>query len=171
MAISKASVFILLGILVGSQARWEEKNLIGNVLMFDSYRYPQYFISRRSSNVYLLKRNKKNHCLDSSWKIVKGLCGHGISFQSKKHPNRYLKHAGRSVYVETYYNTESFKREACFLFRRGLASQYDVSFESVGNYRGYYLRQQNYMLSIGRDSGDYQFRKDATFRPWSVYNC
>ena len=175
MAISKASVFILLGILVGSQARCSRntaKDLIGHVWRFESYNYPNYYIRHRNYWVRIDRfQRTKLYCLDSSWTIVKGLCGYGISFQSKNYPHHYLRHRNYRARIDRYRNTWLFKHDACFIPRKGLANRNDVSFESA-NYRGHFLRHRNYWLRIDRGSYYSQlFKKDATFRPRNAYYC
>ena len=173
MAISKASVFILLGILAASQARCTNdlaKELIGHVWRFQSYNYPSYYIRHRNYWARIDKSQRtKLYRLDSSWKVVKGLCGCGISFQSKNYPRHYLRHRNYWARIDRYDHSRLFRKDACFIPRRGLADEQDVSFESV-NYRGYFLRHRNYWMRIDRRDGSSLFRKDATFLPQHVWH-
>ena len=168
MAISKASVVILLGIIAAAQAgctnSWGQR-LIRRWVRFESYNYPEYFIRHRSSWVRIDKHQANKLFLkDSYWKVVKGLCGCGVSFQSYNYPDHYIRHRGYWARIDKFQNKALFKKDACFIAHRGLADRRKYSFESY-NYRGYFLRHRNSWMRIDRNDRSALFKKDATFKP------
>ena len=56
------------------------------------------------------------------------------------------------------------RADATFTVRAGLANARCVTFEAV-NYRGYFLRHQNFAIYLHRNDGSRLFAADATFCP------
>merc|ERR1712141_861998 len=71
---------------------------------------------------------------DSYWKVVKGLCGCGVSFESFNYPKHYIRHRRYWARIDKFQNKALFKKDACFIAHRGLADRREYSFESY-NYR------------------------------------
>ena len=71
------------------------------------------------------------------------------------------------VYIDRFDGSSLYRKDACFLPRVGLADGRQVSFESV-NYRGYFLRHQNYLLRISRNDGSALMKNDATWIPRNI---
>ena len=109
-------------------------------------------------------QNTDQYNLDSSWRVVKGLCGFGISFQSKNNPNYFIRINSYQARIEEYDNTALFRMEASFILHKGLANSEKYSFESA-NFRGYFLRHSSFYLRIDRFDKTDLFKKDATFYP------
>ena len=166
MAISKATIVILLGVIATAEGAHScdlAHKLIGHLWRFESHNYPNYFMRHRNYWVRIDKfKSTKLYKLDSAWNVVKGLCGKGISFQAKIDPNYYLRHTNYKARIDRYQNTKLFKMDACFLPRNGLANSKKYSFESA-NYPGYFLRHFNYWVRIDHFDGTKLFKKDATF--------
>jgi beta-glucanase (GH16 family) len=98
---------------------------------------------------------------DGNWKMVPGLAGAGVSFQSQNFPGSYLRHRGGEVWLDANDGTQLFREDASFYKRPGLADAAAASFEAY-NYAGRYLRHRNsllYVESVANDLG----RRDATF--------
>jgi hypothetical protein len=91
--------------------------------------------------------------------------GSNFSFQSHNFPDRSIRHKFFLAEIaEIVSNLD--KKDATFRLVPGLASDDDVSFESI-NYPGYYLRHQNFRIKLQRLSDDANpdlFQRDATFR-------
>ena len=101
----------------------------------------------------------------TKWRIVRGLCGYGISFQAYNKPHFYLRHSGYVARLDRYHNSRTYKLDACFIPHVGLASSSEVSFESA-NFRHFYLRHYSYWVRIDRFHNSAGYRNDATFQPW-----
>ena len=78
-----------------------------------------------------------------------GLSGKGISLQSIKYPDRYLRHRDMKLYVEQNDDSPTFHGDATFIFHNSLhftwaigmgkkKARYSVSFESL-NHPGFYI--------------------------------
>ena len=98
---------------------------------------------------------------DAYWKMVPGLAGQGVSFQSRNFPNRYLRHRGGQVWLDGFQDTNLFKNDATFVVRPGLSDASQTSFESV-NIPGAFIRHKNSLLFVESVTEDLA-RKDATF--------
>lgn len=102
---------------------------------------------------------------DAFWKMVPGLAGTGVSFQSKQFPNRYFRHRGGQVFLEENDNSSLFAGDATFIVKPGLADNSKFSFQSY-NFPNRYIRHTRstlYTDEINNDIG----RADATFEPYT----
>ena len=129
-------------------------------------------------NVFLLHRNSRVRIdrltsgsrsdLDSSWNIVPGLCGKGISFRSKKLPRYFIRHKGSFAYINKFDRSALFRKDACFIPRAGLINpKYFVSFESV-NFPNHFLKHQSGWVHISKNDNSASFKKYATWKPRNV---
>lgn len=100
---------------------------------------------------------------DSTFRIVNGLAGRGLSFESLNHPGHYLRHRNFEIWLDKLEGseTESFREDATFRLRPGLADESYVSFEAY-NYEGYFMRHRDLELYIEKENTGL-FRADATF--------
>lgn len=98
---------------------------------------------------------------DSYWKMVPGLAGAGVSFQSYNFPNSYLRHQSGEVWLVADDGSQLFKEDATFYQRSGLANGSKVSFESY-NFPGRYIRHRQFLLYSETISTDND-KNDATF--------
>ena len=141
-------------------------NLIGKTFRFVSKNYPGHFMRHRSYQMWLDRSSTSNiYRLDSSFKIVPGLIGHGtISFESKNYPGHYIRHTGYLCYIHRCDGSTLFKKDASWIPVRGLADPYGYTFESF-NYRKYYMRHQGYRVKISKLRNTDLYRNDATWYP------
>ncbi|MET9436674.1 family 43 glycosylhydrolase [Streptomyces sp. NPDC006551] len=128
---------------------------------FSSFNFPDRFIrhwefrARIDANVTTLA--------DSQFRVVAGLAGTGtVSLESANFPGYYLRHKNHEVWVEKNDGSATFKNDASFHRRPGLAdTAAGVSFESY-NYPGRYLRHYEHLL-VTQPAGTTAAKADATF--------
>jgi len=127
--------------------------------VFESYNISGNFIRHQNS------RGRIDNVIapieDSYWKMVPGLAGAGVSFQSLKFPDQYLRHANGELVLAVNDGTQLFKEDASFYQRPGLANASLVSFESY-NFQGRYIRHRNSLL-YSEAVTDQLGHEDATF--------
>ena len=104
----------------------------------------------------------------SSWFVVSGLCGQGISFESTVRPNHFLRHRDFDLYLDPYENEELYKKDACFKPTPGLADCNQITFESINN-PNRCLRHQDFVMKLHPNDQSGLFMKDATFKGKNVY--
>ena len=126
------------------------------------------WISSNIANNFIIHKNGRGRISNSTtseddgkWKMVPGLAGRGVSFQSVNFPNRYLRHRNSEVWLDAEQSNVLFKEDATFLIRRGLSDQTLTSFESL-NFPGRYLRHKNFLLYVEAINSELD-KKDATF--------
>ncbi|MET0209439.1 MAG: AbfB domain-containing protein [Burkholderiaceae bacterium] len=102
-----------------------------------------------------------NPAADGNWKMVAGLAGSGVSFQSQNYPNSYLRHRNGEVWLDQNDNSNQFKQDATFVQQPGLADGSGASFQSF-NLRDRWLRHRNSLLYV-EPVTDALGRSDATF--------
>ena len=109
---------------------------------------------------------------DSSFIIIPGLAGKGITFKSLNYPNRFIRHRGWLCFIDKNDGSKLFKLDASFTPVRGLTgAKGSVSFESV-NYPGYYMRHAGFRVRLNKNNNSPLFKKDATWIPTSgMYTC
>jgi beta-glucanase (GH16 family) len=98
---------------------------------------------------------------DANWKMVAGLAGGGVSFQSRNFPELYLRHRNGEVWLDKNDGSAQFRGDATFNQRAGQADANATSFESW-NFPGRYLRHRNSLLYVENLFTDLD-RRDATF--------
>ena len=103
--------------------------------------------------------------LDSSFHVVPGLAGVGVSFKSVNYPDHFIRHSSRKGYLAKFHDSDLFKRDASWIVHQGLASSSGISLESV-NFPGEYMLHYSYRIRIARRDGSSLFRNDAT---WIVH--
>ena len=131
----------------GPIAKWEAHNVPGKLIRHANSR------GRIDSNVTPARA--------AEWRMVPGLAGRGVSFQSVNFPNRYLRHRNAQVWLDPFQNNNLFKADASFIRRPGLADGSKTSFESV-NFPGRFLRHRNSLLYVEAVPNALG-RADATF--------
>jgi hypothetical protein len=107
--------------------------------------------------------------VDSSFDIIPGICGQGISLCSVNYPAYYVRHKrkGGECFIHSSDGTSSFKQDASFIPRPGLADPKGVSFESV-NFRGQYLRHCCDRIRKDIYNTTPLFMDDATWYPREI---
>lgn len=98
---------------------------------------------------------------DGNWRMVTGLAGSGVSFQSANYPNSYLRHRNGEVWLDNNDGSSLFKQDATFLPQAGLLDGNGTSFQSY-NFRDRWIRHRGGLLFV-EGVGDAQGRSDATF--------
>ena len=128
-------------------ATWVSHNEAGHVIRHQNSR------AKIDSNI--------NPVEDSEWKMVFGLAGTGVSFQSVNFPDHYLRHKENAIYLEKFDGKPLFREDATFLVRPGLADASKASFESF-NYPGNFIRHRQFLLYSEPIASSLD-RADATF--------
>merc|ERR1712136_92869 len=106
---------------------------------------------------------------DSSFKIVKGLAGKGISFESVNYPGHYLRHIMWHLDLNKYQNSALFKKDASFTVHKALDGKKGaVSFQSV-NYPGYWIAHYGFLVYIRKFQNTALFKHDASWAPVGGY--
>jgi hypothetical protein len=127
--------------------------------VFEGFNIPGLFIRHQNSN------GRMDYAIgpleDAYWKMVPGLAGAGISFQSLNFPNNYLRHSNAQIITSGNDGTPQLKADATFYIRPGLSNASLVSFESY-NFPGRYIRHNNSAL-YSDPITDQLGRDDATF--------
>ncbi|WP_328543806.1 family 43 glycosylhydrolase [Streptomyces europaeiscabiei] len=128
---------------------------------FSSYNFPDRYI--RHEGFRAKTQANVTNLADSQFRIVPGLVGTGtVSLESANFPGYYLRHKNFEVWVEKNDGTTTFKNDASFNQRAGLADATDgISFESL-NFPGRYIRHYNNLLHIQPISTALD-RQDATY--------
>ena len=52
---------------------------------------------------------------DASFKVVKGLAGKGISFESSNFPGRFMRHSGFALKIDPKQNSDAYNKDASFI--------------------------------------------------------
>lgn len=101
---------------------------------------------------------------DSTFTIVGGLAGIGISFQSENYPNRFIRHSGGECFLHEFEDSESFKDDASWIPFKGLSENisHGYSFQSV-NRPGWYLRHADSRVRIDEEGATESYKKNATW--------
>ena len=106
---------------------------------------------------------------DSSFLIVRGLNGHGVSFRSATDPKRYIRHKNFKLSADLIKKSALFKKDATFNVRYGLGAsngRFGISFESV-NYPGYFIGfvGKSFRLGIMKMVNTAAFKSSITWTP------
>ena len=140
-------------------------SLLGKRFRFESKNYRNHFFRHRGYQMWKDRYSSRGlYKLDSSFDIVPGLAGVGVSFRSVNYPNHFIRHSGYKCYIHRSDGKPLFRNDATFIPRVGLADRRGISFESV-NYPGYYIRHRGFRVQIDRIDGSQLFRLDATWFP------
>ena len=135
-------------------------------IRLESKNYPGYFLRHRNYEMWLDKKDSSQlYDLDSSFQVVSGLNGEGVSFRSKNYPDHYVRHRGYKCYINKSDGSSLFKKDATWIPRASLAGDGTTSFES-SNYPDYYMRHSGYRLRIDKNDHSDIFKKDAS---WEIH--
>ncbi len=135
---------------------------VGGHMAFRSYNITNEFLTTRSNYEVWIDPNTSD---DSAYRIVPGLADiNCVSFQSKRYPNRYLRHASSVLWAHPNDGTALFRADATFCVRSPLVGQSGYrSFESK-NFPGYYIRHASGRLRIAQFVDTALFRADASWQ-------
>lgn len=144
------------------------RNFIGKAFMFRSFGAGQRFLHERKFSLWMDSFNGKQSFLkESSFLVVPGLNGQGVSFKSALHPNRYIRHKNYKLYADVNDKSALFKKDATFNVRYGLAAtngHFGISFESV-NYPGHFISLNGARGMVVKMSNSAAFKMSSTFVP------
>lgn len=134
---------------------------------FKSAFFPDRYIRHRNSLGYIEPIQDNLAKQDATFKLVPGLAGSCVSFESFNYPNHFLRHQLSRLKLSERSDDQLFRNDATFCMRDGLAGT-GTSFESV-NYPGSYIRHRNFELWLDRNDGSDLFKKDASFVKTSAF--
>lgn len=128
-----------------------------------SYNYPDRFV-RHSNHAARIDSVPFDPYPDMQWRVVTGLAGSGVSFESVNYPGQYLRHSDFVVVLAQNTGAAQFAADATFVPEAGLADSAAVSYRSY-NYPTRYLRHSDYLLRIDTVSAASSStdKQDATF--------
>merc|ERR1712072_457671 len=154
----------------GGSMQVDLKNFIGKAFMFRPFNVGGTFVHvRKGGEVWLDKFDGTRQFLkDTSFAVVHGLAGQGVSFRSAVHDNMYLRHRNHKLYLDKYDGKDLFKKDATFNVRFGLGvghgGRFGISFESI-NLPGFFVRHVGARLQISKMDNSAAFKMDSTFQP------
>ncbi|WP_198587102.1 glycoside hydrolase family 43 protein [Glycomyces xiaoerkulensis] len=126
-----------------------------------SYNFPDRYV-RHADEVGRIDPYPMDPPADQQWRIVSGLAGSGVSFESYNHPGRFLRHYNYELRLEQDDGSGVFAADATFHQEAGLADGSWTSFRSE-NFPDRHIRHSGYVLRID-PIDDATGRADATFR-------
>jgi hypothetical protein len=95
-------------------------------------------------------------------RVVPGLSGEGISFESLAYPGHFFRHEGYRLKLHPLQDSPLFRQDATFRLVGGLADPRRHSFESI-NFPGHFVRHRNGELWIDPQDGTSQYGRSATW--------
>jgi len=100
---------------------------------------------------------------DTLFNIIPGLCGAGISLQSNRYPDHFVRHQNFKVWMHVYQkNDANFAYDACWLPRKGLSDKMHISLESMNSPK-HFIRHSNRFLWLHKEQASVSYEQDATF--------
>ena len=156
-----AIVMVLLTVLASSYGRF-----FNTEFRFHARNFPHYCMRHRFLEQMVLEpcSSEEPFLSESTFVLVPGLAGTGVSFRSKDLPNHYIRHQGFECFLQELDGSQLFRDDATWIPREALSSSPErgVSFETV-NFPGYYLRHQGFKIRINKLEDTELFRDDATW--------
>ena len=144
-----------------------ESDLIGKQFRFESKNYPNHFIRHFCWKLYKHEYDTSEiYQLDSSFDVIPGVAGQGVSLRSLNYPAYFIGHRrGGDCLIRSSDGKQTFKEDVSWIPHPGLADPAGISFESV-NYPGHYLRH-HHLRQLRRDANDATstFREESTWYP------
>jgi hypothetical protein len=104
--------------------------------------------------------------MSAEWKIVPGLDGRGVSFESSQSPGHFLRQQKHRLRVHMYHKSLAFLKDASFALRMvdsEITGTDLVSLESIACPR-FFIRHKNSVLRLERKSADESFKKSSVFK-------
>ena len=140
--------------------------MTGKTWQFESFDTKNHFFLKGTTTTLIIVAVTDGVAdVDSTWQVVPGVCGKGVSFQSMHFPQKYLRLLEDKRF--TYLNIITYSMNLdhfCFFVHRGLADPYFVSFESCSR-RGYFLQNENRYLKISNSTVSAAAKARATWKP------
>lgn len=139
------------------------KGQLSSRYRFESSNYRNQYFRHRNYQIWKDAFSSGRLYLDdSTFDVVSGLAGIGISLRSKNYPQFYLRHENWWARISQFSTSTLFKLDASFIPRAGLDGSAGVSLESV-NYPNHFLRHQSARVRISNNDGSALFKQDATW--------
>lgn len=132
---------------------------VGQVGMLRSQNYPDGYLAPRASGSTLSPMST-TYTQGGKFRVVKGLAGSGISFQSVKYPNQYLRHQNYTLKLQTRQKTALFNADATFIAERPRGQRPDLVRLKSKNYPDRYVRHYEGKFEVS----------SKTFRPGTPYD-
>ncbi|MFB2937839.1 AbfB domain-containing protein [Aerosakkonemataceae cyanobacterium BLCC-F154] len=130
---------------------------------FQSFNYPDRRIRHRGFLGYLETISSLLDIQDSSFEIVSGLVGQGISFRSFNYPEYYLRHQGYRIKLQRNDGSQLFKEDASFDEIPSLVGSGNHASYRSHNYPDRFIRHKNFELWLDHSDGSDLFRQSASF--------
>ena len=144
--------------------------LIGKRIRLESKSSPERFIRYKSNYQLSVDRWDTNgiYDLETSYDVVPGLSGIGVSFRAVNHPEYFLRLRSNSFILERFQNNDQFKQDTSWIAHEGFVdgkrdNPRSMSFESVNNPGKYMTITKVFLLELRHRDGTDWFEKDATW--------
>ncbi|QGH36194.1 alpha-L-arabinofuranosidase [Gracilibacillus salitolerans] len=138
---------------------WGEKPKWNRIKLFSS---PDFYI-RYKDSFARIEAYPFDPYKDSLWKIIPGLADSScISFESINYPNHFLKPYNFTLRLESYDDSDNFKKKASFKQVKGLADSDWSSFQSYQHCDKYIMHDGTF-LRVCSVSSEHD-KKNATFK-------
>lgn len=140
----------------------------GAAISLQASNYPRSYLTNVNGTARLVTPANDGERQQSTFRLVAGLAGTGVSFQSSTAGSQYLRHQNFQIFQQTNDGGDIFRRGATFTQRAALAGSCGcntgtcASYESV-DWPGYYVRHRNYAFYIDRSDNSDVFKQDASF--------
>lgn len=150
---------------------FQESDLVGKRFRFESKNFPNHFFRHQNWKLF---KHEYDPCelyhLDTSFDIIPGVAGQGISLRSVNYPAYFIgPNRKGDCFIRSSDGKPAFKEDVSWNVHPGLADpEAGVSFESV-NFPGYYLRHRNNrQLRRDANDGSVVFKDESTWYPRTV---
>lgn len=116
--------------------------------------------------------SKSNSLNDGfAWNVVPGLCGIGISFETKKFPGYFLRQLRMRVGLAKFEDSETFRKRACFIPVEGLHDADLLSFRSFFDRHIYFGGLRSHVHMFFRIYKDLITWKAIEDNSQGIHNC
>jgi hypothetical protein len=126
-----------------------------------------FYMRHANSLGFVNQINNELDSKDATFRMVRGLAGDCVSFESVNFPGHYLRHSSfRLILSKKVPNETLFDQDATFCMEYGLGQggqdHGTVSFQSY-NFKGRYIRHRDLELWVDAREENPRFLADATF--------
>ena len=162
---NRAIVVGLLMLCLTGQTAWADETV-----SFKSVNYPDRWIRHYNfeGRIDPIDPNDTAGLKDATFILRPALSGTpgAVSFELVNYPGFFLRHEDFRLKLHatnTDHHPQSFRADASFLPRAGLAGGSAVSYELV-NFPNHFIRHSDYKLWVHTSRGEQTFSEDASFR-------
>ncbi|WP_053080368.1 AbfB domain-containing protein [Methylobacterium variabile] len=140
----------------------------GTVVSLQASNYTTSYLTNVGGAARLIVPASAGDRQQATFRMVPGLSGQGVSFQSSSSANQYLRHQNFQILQQANDGGDIFKKGATFTQRAALAGACGCNAGTCSSYEsadwpGYYVRHQNFVFSIAKPDGSDLFKQDASF--------